>query len=328
MVVFREKAVQEIMALAADRGVPMPSECKRALLQMWHMLDLPSNRERMGYAANQQVLQHRDIMMGICLMVKIDMLANDPVGTEKRDGFKRLAFSQRSFVPLLLALRGEIWNTKMDVVREWVKLRYEPKAMDWKECGDTGVWGVPVQVCGRLQYEGWGDPKITEEVKKNSKRGVHKLFRPDQIFLREGLKRGWRFEAMLLQCVLEGYVGGEELGDVDWDGEEKAEGLRRRGTVLEVEGEYHFNDVVGGARCVPGVAEGGDALLDVGSRKRKGRGKIKLKDKMSCQETQWRSGEREYKDETYRRWLSQYGVERNRWLVDAAGEWVDHDEIG
>lgn len=83
--------------------------------------------------------------------------------------------------------------------------------------------------------------------------------RPDQIVLREAVRRGYRMgSAGFLKAVLSGYVDTGSLGAVE------ARDLNGgRGEVLEDEGEYGVDDLVGGVRALD-VSEGGDPLLDLG----------------------------------------------------------------
>ena len=304
MLLHREKVVHEIMALAAQRGVPFPRRCHEVLLKLWYILDIPDNPTRIGYVHVPNNMSDLDLYFGMCIMVKLDMLFNDPVGTEKRDGARRLILSQRSLTPLLLVLKREIWTTKIEILQEWIKYRYEPSERDKDECERTGIMGVPLHECGMLKYPYWGESrKLAElrfEAKKKGNNDADWLLRPDQMIVREAVRRGLSFRGHVLRCLLFGYVDLKTLDDVDFAAEGRD--VWRRERLLEEHGEYDFDGMVGGSRSLA-VDDGGDRLLDLG-RRRLGSRRIK-REEIGEQERCWRGGEEEFTQQCYAWWRSE-----------------------
>ena len=290
------------MALAAEKGVPFPRRCKDVLLKFWFILDIPDNARRVGYIHNERLFTEMDLYFAMCVLVRLDMLMNDPVGTEKRDGGRRMVLAQRSLSTLMLVLRGEVWKTKMDVLREWVKWKYDPNERDRREVGEEGIFGIPVEECGQLKKQYWGNTRMLDVMKKRMQANGEEgdplwLLRPDQLIVREAVRRGLRFRGHVLKCMLYGFVDPRTLGGVDWEGEGRSTARREKG--LEGHREYDFDDVVGGATCVS-VQDGGDRLLDLGRRRAGSR--ICVKEGIGEQEWKWREGEREFTRKCYAWW--------------------------
>ena len=154
------------------------------------------------------------------------MRFNDPVASEKRDGMRRLALTQRSLSWLRDVLKGDRCNGLVQLTRDWVKWKYEVTAAevqelrDWKRgvaamAGKDEKWGaekltvfgVDVRDCGRLKHQYWG--LVPKE--KRPKDGMGRemtLLRPDQLVVRESVKRGIRFGEgrHWLRCLVYGFV--------------------------------------------------------------------------------------------------------------------------
>ena len=292
------------MALAAERGVPFPRRCKEVLLKFWFILDIPDNARRVGYIHNERLFGELDLYFGMCVVVRLDMLFNDPVGTEKRDGGRRMVLAQRSLTSLVLVLKGEIWKTKVEVLREWVRWKFDPRDEDVRDLGENrgeGIFGVPLEECGSLKKQWWGEKRKLEGMNKrmneNGEQGdVLWLLRPDQLIVREVVRRGLRFRKHVLRCMLYGYVDPRTLGDLDWETEGRSTARRKQG--LESHNEYNFDDLVGGARCVD-MADG-DRLLDLG-KKPVGSRRC-TREGVSEQERKWREGEMDFARKSYAWW--------------------------
>ena len=123
------------------------------------------------------------------------------------------------------------------------------------------------------------------------------LLRPDQLIVREVVRRGLRFRKHVLRCMLYGYVDPRTLGDIDWEAEGRSTARREKG--LEGHNEYDFDDLVGGGRCVD-MPDGGDRLLDLG-RKPEG-SKSCTKETVGGQERKWRDGEKDFTEKCYAWW--------------------------
>jgi len=251
MILHREKVVQEIMALFAEDGVPLPARCSLAIKRLWFMFDIPDNARRIGYVHNRSLFTDLDLYFAMCFFVKLDMRCNDPVGPEKRDGLRKMLLSQTSLTTLAQVLKREVWKTRLDVLRAWVRWKYDPLP------GERGmsIFGVPATEVGRLKWEYWGR-RSSEQV---GKREVRLLLRPDQLVMREAIRRGLRFTRHFFRCLLYGYVRPETLADYE---------PRKYGRRVEMLGdEYGVDDIIGGVSALGVGDHGYDELLDLGERR-------------------------------------------------------------
>lgn len=256
MVLYREKAVHAMMALFAERGIPLPRRCELTMKKIWFMMDIPDNARRIGFVHNKKLLSDTDLYFGACLLVKLDMLFTDPVSAHKRAEGRQLVLSQPGLGLLLRVLKGEALNTRWSIMHEWIKLKYDPGENAPTDPDET-LFGLPQAEWGRMQREYWG--------RKLDKNGVpvpvntlSTLLRPDQLIVREAVKRGLRFAGHYVRFMLYGYVHPKTLDDFEpremtrWIGEYNEE-------------DYAVDDVVARARALA-LEDGGGPLLDLGAK--------------------------------------------------------------
>lgn len=216
------------------------------------------------------------------------MLLNDPCGGEKRDGVRKMLLSASDgFDTLVRVLQRREWRDEIGILRAWTRygLQLEGESGEraigggWVPLGLTAeqhaesssVFGIPRAEVGLLKQEFWGqlsyDTKRKKRVVSGAERGWGRLpmylIRPDQLVLREAVRRKLVFRKQFLRALLFGYVDEESetferLPVADYNG--------GRNPVLEAEGEYGLDDVVSGVRALS-VEEGGDDLLDLGDTK-------------------------------------------------------------
>ena len=246
----------ELLAVMAEDGVPVPSRCGLALKKMWFILDVPDNARRIGFVHARRWLGDLDLYFAICAFVKMDMRANDPVAVIGRTHARRMMWSLGSLTQVLRVLKREVWRSRVDVMRAWVEWRGEVSAEERETGGVRSVFGVPVERVGKgcLEYGG----RLTEA---QMGRKAEMLLRPDQLVIREAVRRGLRLNRHYMRCLCHGYVDDatmESYGPRD---------KGRRIGLLESEGEYGVDDVVGGVECLGEDDEGFDELLDLGGRK-------------------------------------------------------------
>lgn len=254
LILHREKVVHEIMALFAEDGVPLPKRCSLAIKRMWFILDIPDNARRIGYIHNVHLFTDLDLYFAMCFFVKLDMRMNDPVGQQKRDGMRKMLLAQESFTTVLKALRRDMWQKQFDVMRAWIRYKYDPLP---DEQG-MSIFGVPFEEVGKLRFEYWG-----RAMPRNMKRVPQLLLRPDQLVMREAVKRGLRFHKHFLRCLTYGYVRMDTLEDY-----EPRRMSRRKESLKD---EYGVDDEIGGLTWSMEKAGLEDAMdddvLDLGERK-------------------------------------------------------------
>ena len=248
MILYREKVVHEIVAIMAEDGVPLPSRCALALKRMWFILDIPDNARRIGYIHSNQLVTDLDLYFCMCFFVKLDMRFNDPVAQEVKHGLRKMALSQPSLSFLLKALKRQVLKNQYEVMKTWIRYKYSAAA---DEVG-LPIFGIAANEVGRLKFEYWG--KRTQE---QLEREVQLLLRPDQLVMREAIRRGMRFHKHFLRCLLYGYVRPDTMENY------APRDLTRK--IPGLEEEYEVDDDVGGAWVPPRRL--GDPILDLGERK-------------------------------------------------------------
>ncbi len=214
------------------------------------MLDIPDNARRIGFMHNPRNLNDIDLYFCACFFTKMDMRLNDPVSGEKRDGMRKLLLAQRSFTTILRVVKRELWTTRFEILREWIRLKHEVVAAD--EVG-LDMFGVPSEQIGKGRLEYWG---VRSE--KEVGRRLAALLRPDQLVIREAFKRGMRFDKHYLRFLLYGYVRPDTLEDYA----PRTYGRR----IDEIkDDEYEVDDMVGGVAALMVNDNGFDPLLDLGT---------------------------------------------------------------
>lgn len=189
----------------------------------------------------------------MAFIVKLDMRLNDPCcPTPPHQGMRKLLLAQRSLLPILRALQRRSFKTHYDVIREWVKYKYVPAADEIQSC--RRIFGIPIKDAGKLRWEYWG-LKTPGQV---GRRHLRALLRPEQLIMREAIRRGIRFQKHFLRCVLYGYVRPDTLESFapreigrrieSWD-ETEYEGWLRHRKVGELD------DLMGGLNLSGGEGE-------------------------------------------------------------------------
>ncbi|KEF54819.1 uncharacterized protein A1O9_09261 [Exophiala aquamarina CBS 119918] len=252
MILHREKVIHELMAVFAEDGIPLPHRCRLALKRIWFLMDVPDNARRIGFVHNKHFLTDLDLYFAACFFTKLDMRLNDPTSGEKRDGMRKLLLAQHGFTTILRVLKREMWTTRFELMREWIKYTYQPAPDE----GGLPIFGVPAARVGRGRLEYWG-MKGEEDLH----RSPEPLLRPDQLVVREAFRRGFRFDKHYVRFMMYGYVRPDTLQDY------APRQYGRRIAELR-EDEYEVDDIVGGVRALGLGDEGHDPLLDLGQPNR------------------------------------------------------------
>ncbi|KAI5291952.1 Dual-specificity kinase, spindle pole body (SPB) duplication and spindle checkpoint function [Ascosphaera acerosa] len=197
MVCFREMVVHQIMVLLAEDGVPVPAECGAPLKKMWLLMDIPDNHRRIGLVQNERIFSARDLFFLAMFFVKLDMRFTDPIAGSGSDGLRRMLLAQPSLSYVWRALRRTILVSKLDVVKMFVRWKYQPENRQsaGEGAGAEPIFDVPAAEVGTTQYEAWG---------RQQSRAL--LQRPDELVLMESIRRGLRLHTRLKDMFLWGYV--------------------------------------------------------------------------------------------------------------------------
>ena len=178
------------------------------------------------------------------------MRFNDPCAENVYHGLRKLVLANRSLTYLLRVLKRQALRTQYDVLQAWTRFRYTilPDEVS------MSIFGVAAKDVGKAKFEYWGT-RTAHEVGRE----VQCLLRPEQLVMREAIRRGMRFHRHFLRSMLYGYIRPDTLENY------APRELGRRDPAMV--DEYEVDDEVGGEE-VPGEGDQGrDPLLDLGQRK-------------------------------------------------------------
>jgi hypothetical protein len=191
MVTARYRAVKQILACLREKGhglIGKEVDLMRAVLKMWFLMDLPRNGVRIGVVHNTQYWTDQDIFMATFFLIKLDMRFTDPVEGTGEIGLRKLIMGQRGLFPLRNLLMGKL--DFIEVVKMWVKYDYTPLPSN----RHLPAFGIPPHLIGRGCLEGWGHGQQTM-----------RLLRPDELVLREQIRRSMDLHMRYLEMVRWGY---------------------------------------------------------------------------------------------------------------------------
>ncbi|THV71956.1 hypothetical protein D6D23_05563 [Aureobasidium pullulans] len=208
MVVYRESVCREIVGWLAAHGHRIPRlEGVDALKKMWFLLDVPVNGPRIALIHNTIYFTKETLAVLQLFFIKLDMLYCNPVhfyGGEA--SMREMLLAERSLTTLWNYLRGADGTSKLDTMRLWIRHRYkrpQPIRPMTREAHEEHlaklsmpIMGVPAQLVGRWGYECWG-------------LGQTKLLRPDELVLKEAVRRRAGLQRMFLSYLSYGYLDAD-----------------------------------------------------------------------------------------------------------------------
>ncbi|KAI9760652.1 MAG: Histone acetyltransferase type B subunit 2 [Chaenotheca gracillima] len=219
MVIFREKVVKEIIALLAQHGHRVPPSMSVTLKKIWLTMDVPSNVGRVGLIHSRKFWTNADLFNAMLFFIKVDMRCTDPVdGYGAESSLRKLLLGQRSLSAMWLALKRETLRTPLSVLRMHIRYAYRPAFED----RNSSIFGISPHEIGKGCLEGWGT-------------GARPLLRPDQLVMREAVRRDLRLEEHFVNMMVWGYVDPVTFMNIKISSEEM---------VLEGEEEWAQNDGV------------------------------------------------------------------------------------
>ncbi|EFE39369.1 conserved hypothetical protein [Trichophyton verrucosum HKI 0517] len=191
MICYREMVCHQIVTIMAEDGLPVPDSCTSVLKKIWLLLDIPDNKRRIALVRQASIFSDLDLFFAMMIFIKIDMRFTDPVTGNGKDGMRRLLLAQPSLTILWRALGRTALVSKLEVMKLYVRWKYHPPHA---ERGQT-IFGIPPDEIGRMQYEAWG---------KTGSRRI--LLRPDELIIRESIRRGLNLQLHYTDMFLWGYV--------------------------------------------------------------------------------------------------------------------------
>ncbi|MCJ1310733.1 hypothetical protein MMC25_004399 [Agyrium rufum] len=206
-VLYREHVVEDIIHLLAIEGHHLPPGSSASVKKVWFLMDIGDNARRIGVVRNRSIWSNQDLFYATMLFVKLDMRFNDPVQGNGSPDLRRMLLAQRSLSTLWRVLRREELTSNLELAMMYLQWKYTPQ--DQVLQGQDTI-GVPGSKLGKLQYEGWG-------------KGENILLRPDEIIMRESIRRKLGFQRKYLDMILYGYID-KDFNDIPAAGLKEGDG--------------------------------------------------------------------------------------------------------
>ena len=175
-------------------------------------------------------------------IVKLDMRFNDPIDGPGTEDLRKLFLGQRSLTPLWLLLKRKAFFEFSDVVKLAVRYSYSARP----EHRNMPIFGIPPEEIGIEHLEGWG------------KGNLH-LMRPDELIMRESVRRQLGLKGHIMEMMTWGYVdpiSGKDIpvtkeemymSDDEEKEKEKLEGYEQWSDYRDFEGSADENSEEEGA---------------------------------------------------------------------------------
>ncbi|KAH8686059.1 hypothetical protein BGZ60DRAFT_477942 [Tricladium varicosporioides] len=188
MIIHRESAVRDILACMAQQGHRTPKGMGFSLKKMWLIMEIATTAQRV------QLMQSKyfadlDIYHIQLFIIKLDMRFNDPIDGPGEATMRKIFLGQKGLGPLWKLLRRLAFTDAMEVVKLGIKYAYTVSP----EHKGMSLWGIAGKDIGRDHLEGWG-------------RGRVHLARPDELVIREAVRRRLDMKNHLMEMMLWGYV--------------------------------------------------------------------------------------------------------------------------
>lgn len=193
MVLYRERAVTEIIEILAGEGLKMPARASVTLKRIWLTMDIPTNAKRIGLMHNTNFWTDVDLYLAVMFSVRLDMLFNDPDDSFPEVALRMLFLGQRSLTPLWNALKRTSFTSHIEVAQAQVRYFYNPPPR-WR---NVSIFGVR--------------PSEFSTISRDATSSM-RLLRIDELVLREMSRRELpRDREMVCEMILWGTLDLDEL---------------------------------------------------------------------------------------------------------------------
>ncbi|OAX81764.1 hypothetical protein ACJ72_03893 [Emergomyces africanus] len=224
MVCFREMVCHEIVTILAEDGVPVPDRCASTMKKIWLLMDIPDNARRIGLVQNREIFTDIDLFLRLCFLS-----SSTCVSRIQLPGAGRMP----SLSMLWRTLKRTALTSKLDVMRLFARWKYQPR----HDQRGLSIFGIPAQEVGLVQYQGWG---------RTGNRTP--LQRPDELLLKESIRRGLELQQRYTDMFLWGYINPVTMQDypptVRQRRLERLEGLEEMLVPVEDRGKVEVGKIV------------------------------------------------------------------------------------
>ena len=194
---FREKVVDDIITYLAIEGHRLPKGTSLAIRKIWFIMDISDNARRIALLHNKDIWTNKELFLATMFFMKLDMRLTDPVDGTGEQGLRKLLLSQRSLSTLLRVLKREEMMTQLEMMQMFVRWNHQPLPQH----RGMSILGVPAKEVGRGMFEGWGS-------------GRKRILRPDELVMREGIRRKLNLHRRYLDMMLWGHVDNNSMEDI------------------------------------------------------------------------------------------------------------------
>ncbi|KAL4964390.1 uncharacterized protein BDV14DRAFT_200916 [Aspergillus stella-maris] len=184
MIKSRDRTVHSIITALSKAKYPFPRRYKSAIYKLWFLMDIPDTKRRQWTLSNRNLWTDLDLFMAVFFIIRIDMFVKIERGN-KTGGQRRLIMAQPSLKFCLDVLTGKALRNDVELLAAFIRWHYNPRDGELFPEGG-GVFGVPTEEVGSLQYEGYGE----------AGERMAKLRRPDELIIREASRRRLDFQDM------------------------------------------------------------------------------------------------------------------------------------
>lgn len=152
-------------------------------------MDVSTTSGRVQMMHNQTLFTDIDLYNIQLFICKLDMRFNDPIDGPGDESMRKLFLGQRGLTPLAHLLKRTQFLEMIDVIKLAVRYSYRVRP----EHRGFEVFGIPPEEIGIGHLEGWGSGR------------VH-LMRPDELVMRESIRRRLGLKYHIMEMMLWGYV--------------------------------------------------------------------------------------------------------------------------
>lgn len=201
MVTFRQKVVEDIIALFAEEGIPLPDRIEETLGKIWLMLDIPYSMRRVSLIHNTDYWTDNDLIRAMTFFLRLDLRLTHPIYGSGSTALRSMLLAQRSLSYLWKVLKREELRTPLEALRMIVAFKYRPV----RHYGPLvkSILGMPLKQTGLLQYDFWG------------RRGRTRLMIGiDALVLREGIRRKMDLASNSTEFMIGGFIDKRTGEDV------------------------------------------------------------------------------------------------------------------
>ena len=206
---FREQTVDSIIRCLAAKGQRLPRYASKVLKKIWLLMDVATTSRRAMMAHNPNIWSDVDLYIACMFFMKLDMACSDPVDGNGERGIPRLLMAQRSLSKTDEVLRREAMQSFYELYQMHVEWKIKKVDLPPLAQQDETCFGVNMEDLGRLGCQGWVPGPVP-------------LMRPDEVVMKESLRRRLHFEDKILDLILWGNlhpVTDEDVFPTNSDGE-------------------------------------------------------------------------------------------------------------